>query len=593
MAYAAIVLVAAGSAAAAGAELATPPSPPAPAREQVTALWREVAATLAPTLNASRLLLLGQRDPNGPSCVRPGRPKGVVFASRGGPGTRLANHWRSSVPDRLSPAADFAWHQGTLRDLLQDIRKQNEQVLPQTIRLAATADQLARALGGSGIAPGALAASPASQRTWPGYCAGCLVAALDRNDLAAARWWADELASATFALADLHRWLDYVVNNHLAAISFQARCKSLYLSCKATYSGQFVFDPTLSCLPGGRAGYCALRNCLEVERQAERLFRVPDDYLLHRLDGAAEPRRDGVDDVPAAGRMPPHLRSAFIGLRGHLSPAARQMWDLAARSPFNSSYLSNILYRTSTAGALDQLAVVLKRYDRAYAKPTQHGLMDVIFYRGGDPEGGYDWAERFEPRLMAAAATLGGSDEQVLLGAQHFTRALIGTADHYAAAPSLREALDANRFDCINATNLIGCLYRNAGRAGFYNIRWSAGAAGHSVPAAEVARSEGRRIVVVDGFDNAQIAAELWPRAYLSNRRWPPGYRGPKPDVYAAELYTRGLDNYIWVEGYILRGPHAGALARVPVPYLPDLPLPRATQARQRPDSNHAPPDNG
>ncbi len=592
MACAAIVLAAAGTATAAGAELATPPAPPAPAREQVAELWREVAATLAPTLNASRLLLLGRRDPNGPSCVRPGGLKEVAFASGGGPGTRLAHQWWSSASDRLSPAADFAWHQGTLKALLQDIRKRNEQVLPQAIRLAATADQLARALGGSGVAPGALAASPASQRTWPGYCAGCLVTAVDGNDLGAARWWADELASATFALADLHRWLDYVVNNHLAALNFQARCKSLYLSCNVTYSGRFAFDPTLSCLPGGRAGYCALRNYLEVEHQAERLFRVPDDYLLRRLDGAAAPRRDGVDDVPAAVGMPPHLRSVFLRLRSHLSPAARQMWDLAARTPFNASYLANILYRTSTAGALDQLAVVLKRYDRAYAKPTQHGLLDVIFYRGGDPEGGQDWAERFEARLMAAAATLGGSDEQVLLGAQHFTRALLGTADHYAAAPSLREALDANQFDCINATNLIGCLYRNAGRAGFYNIRWSAGAAGHTVPAAEVAKTGGRAIVIVDGLDNAQTATELWPHAYLSDHRWPPGYRGPKPDIYAVELYTRGLDNYVWVEGYILRGPNAGMLARVPVPYLPDRPQPPTTQVR-RPRSNAAPPDNG
>ena len=593
MAWAAIVLVAAGTASVAGAELATPPPPPAPAREQVAELWREVAATLAPTLTASRLLLLGQRDPNGPSCVQPGRIEGVPFASRGGPGTRLAHHWRSSAPDRLNPAADFAWQQGTLKGLLQDIRRQNEQVLPQAIRLAATADRLARALGGSDVAPGVLAVSPASQRTWPGYCAGGLVAALDRNDLAAARRWADELSCATFALADLHRWLGFVVGNHLAALDFQARCKPLYLSCNVTYSGRFPFDPALSCFPGGRAGYCALRNCLEVEHQAERLFRVPDDYLLHRLDGATEPQRDGVDGVPAAVGMPPHLRSAFIGLRSHLSPAAREMWDLAARSPFDASYLANTLYRTHSAGALDQLAVVLKRYDQAHPKPTQHGLMDVIFYQGGDPEGGQDWAERFESRLMAAAATLGGSDEQVLLGAQHFTRALIGTADHYAAAPSLREALDANQFDCINATNLIGCLYRNAGRAGFYNIRWSAGTAGHSVAAAEVARTGAHAIVIVDGLDDAQTATELWPHAYLDNHRWPPGYRGPKPDIYAVELYTRGLDNYVWVEGYIRHGPSAGMLVRTSVPYLPNRPQPRTIQVRLLPHSNTAPPDNG
>jgi hypothetical protein len=32
---------------------------------------------------------------------------------------------------------------------------------------------------------------------------------------------------------------------------------------------------------------------------------------------------------------------------------------------------------------------------------------------------------------------------------------------------------------------------------------------------------------------------------------------------------VRGLDNYVWAEGYIVRGPNAGTLARAPVPYLP------------------------
>jgi len=36
------------------------------------------------------------------------------------------------------------------------------------------------------------------------------------------------------------------------------------------------------------------------------------------------------------------------------------------------------------------------------------------------------------------------------------------------------------------------------------------------------------------------------------------------------ELYVRGLDNYVWAEGYIIRGPNAGTLVTACVPYLPN-----------------------
>jgi len=547
---------------------------PSPASERIAALWRDINIHLAPTLTASRRVLLGTRDPNGPSCVRFVRIKNVTFSSKGGPGTRLAHQWLTSAPARQSPMADFTWQQTTLRALLEDIGRRNQEILARAVRLADVAEQLARALRDTSTAPGALAAPTAAQHTWPGYCAAACASALDRGDVDAARGWADELAAATFALADLHRWLDFLVRNYLATLAFQARGKSLYESCNQAYTGEFAMHPNLSCLPGGRAANSITPNFIEVEHQAEWLFRVPPQYLTQRLDGTPVAKRDEVRDVPAAVWIPPHLRSPFVRLRGSLSPAARVLWDQAAHAPFDRSYLVNMLYRSTTAGVLDPLAVVLERYSRANPQPTRHGLMDVLFYRGGDPEGGSDWAERFDPRLMDAAATLGGSDEQVILRTQHFARALLGTVRHYGAADSLREALDNNTFDCIDATNVIGCLYRNAGRAGFYNIRWSGGTVGHTVAAAEVTRAGAPAIVIVDALEDAQTAAELWPVAYRRGHRWPPAYPGARADLYAVELYTRGLDNYIWVEGYLLRGPNADTFTRMPVPYLPPRPSP-------------------
>ena len=41
----------------------------------------------------------------------------------------------------------------------------------------------------------------------------------------------------------------------------------------------------------------------------------------------------------------------------------------------------------------------------------------------------------------------------------------------------------------------------------------------------------------------------------------------PAPTPYAVELYLRGLDNYLWGEGYIIRGPNAGTLTTARIPY--------------------------
>jgi len=587
----AAIAVAVATTCAAGAPAPSPPQP-SPASERITALWRGLTADLAPTLTASQRVLLGDRNPNGPSCVRFVRTKTVAFSSKGGAGTRLAHQWLTSAPARQSPMADFTWQQTTLRALLEDIGKRNQEILPRAVRLADVAEQLAQTLRDTSPAPGALAASTAAQHTWPGYCAAGLASALDRGDVDAARGWADELAAATFALTDLHRWLDFLARNYLATLGFQARGKSLYESSNQAYTGEFAMHPNLSCLPGGRAATSIAPNLIEVEHQAEWLFRVPPQYLTQRLDGTPVPKRDAVREVSAAVWMPPHLRSPFVRLRGSLSPAARALWDQAAHASFDRSYLVNMLYRSTTAGVLDQLAVVLTRYSQANPQPARHGLMDVLFYRGGDPAGGSDWAERFDPRLMDAAATLGGSDEQVVLRAQHFARALLGTVRHYGAADSLRDALDNNTFDCIDATNVIGCLYRNAGRAGFYNIRWSGGSVGHTVAAAEVTRAGAPAIVIVDALEDAQTATELWPVAYRRGHRWPPAYPGARADLYSVELYTRGLDNYIWVEGYILRGPNAGTFTRAPVPYLPPRPSPGTQRLRGRATLNLASPNN-
>jgi hypothetical protein len=114
---------------------------------------------------------------------------------------------------------------------------------------------------------------------------------------------------------------------------------------------------------------------------------------------------------------------------------------------------------------------------------------------------------------------------------------------------------------------MIGSIFRDSGRTKFGHVRWCAETAGHSVAAYLGAEKQTPKTFMADGLDPA-ATLELWPDAYFHGHPWPTGMEN-NPTPYCMELYVRGLDNYVWAEGYIVRGPNAGYLTKATVPYLP------------------------
>jgi hypothetical protein len=112
---------------------------------------------------------------------------------------------------------------------------------------------------------------------------------------------------------------------------------------------------------------------------------------------------------------------------------------------------------------------------------------------------------------------------------------------------------------------MIGAIFRNAGRTRFAHVRWCSETGGHSVAAFVGSDHDQISPILVDGL-NPSAQPEDWPECYFHGHDWPPGLRNnSKP--YCAELYVRGLDSYIWAEGYIIRGPNAGNLTSAAIPY--------------------------
>lgn len=396
--------------------------------------------------------------------------------------------------------------------------------------------------------------------SWPAQCQAELHEALVAEDTDGARRWAEELAAATFALADLHRWLDVLLGAHLASLNFQARCREAF-----TWSQQAHGRPRPVQQVGLPAAHMTVawgQNYLEVEHQAERLFR-PDPRALAT---AGRPLRE----TPAARWMPPELRAVFLALRSPLAPATRAVWDRAAAAPYERSYLANVLHRGAASGALAAMGEVLRRFERSHPDPTVPELMDVLAYRAGLYSSGFRWADRYDPRILKAAGRLTGGRDAVARHAQRLTNSLLHGWRNYAGnVMTLQKALDTGTLDCVRGTDLIGALYRGAGYGEYCVLRLTCGTAGHSVGAVPGAGPGRRGLLIVDPL-SARSDSRVWPSAWFDGMTWPEGYPGDRGPLFAAELCVRGLDGYVFAEGYVVRGRHAGELVRAALPYMPD-----------------------
>lgn len=532
-----------------------------------------IAAELKPLAAASREVLLGTRKADGSSCIPPAKEsdlkslkgKAVLMLTdpNGGPGTRLgaffaANRRFSSVREY------FLWNQTALRDALGRMLQDSRNVSSRAEAMSQKARTLAAGARAWTNWPDGLAPAEVPESThWPGTCLRSLNAAVAARDLGGCRRWADELAAATFALADLHRWLEFLVANHIASLDYQAKCEDVFAWTEQAYrttGTKFDFDKDYCLFPSSNLMLSTVGNLLEAERQAERLFRAPSAFAASGLPP--------VPASPAAVWLPPDLRKDFAFLRSCLSEPNRRLLDQAASAPFERSYLANTLFRMAEAKVMDQLGVVLRRFDKLNPHPQMPDLMDVLFYRG-EVTAGLVWGDRFEPRLMRAAGNMEGDGEQILRRAHSLTNTVLGNWSNYTGSIlTLRQALDEHKLDCVRGTDMIGSLYRNAGRSGYYCIQLSCGVARHSLGAAETGRNGVRATSVADSLTE-QMGGQVWPSAFFRGHVWPRGYPGSYGPAFSAELCVRGLDNYVFAEGYIIRGRHAGELVRAAIPYLP------------------------
>jgi hypothetical protein len=525
----------------------------------------QLADLVQKSMRDSRPVLLGSRDPKGASCVKISRSGDVVGTVpdtpgdlNGGPGTTFATIYYFDRQNFKTAHEDYVWHQTRLKTYFENLEVSNRLAGESAHELAEKARQFWEAANSWTQLPGEITSiSITAEGDWPSYCLAALDKAVAAKDPAAVKRWSGELASAALSLEDLHRWLGFLVENSLVGLEFQRQCEALFVEADALHK---PYDPsaTISQFPAGVLFLNGKGNFYEVERQAEQLFAMSSD----RVDDVTTEEHLTPDSLWVS----PVARKTFLEFQSVLSPDNQKTWAASARQPYQHAYMVNMLFRAENANSDDDLSAVLKKFDELHPHARAGELLAELMYRG-HAFGGLEWDDRYRPELMKAANEIkpDATDLEAFEAAWRWTNNFYTAPAVYGVTFTLRDALEQKRLDCVRATDMISSIFRNSGRAGIGNIRWSSATCGHSVAALLEPVDDKIKVSIGDGLTTPR-EPEVWPDCYFHGHAWPSDLQDNAPP-YAGELYVRGLDGYIWAEGYIIRGPTAGTFTSVDIPY--------------------------
>ncbi|TVR43467.1 MAG: hypothetical protein EA402_09655 [Planctomycetota bacterium] len=393
--------------------------------------------------------------------------------------------------------------------------------------------------------------------SWPARCLTNLRNAHEQGDAAAIGHWQAEYQAALEWARDLIAWGHLLAQNQLSNLDFQQANSELFQAMVPAYKnlrGGYNPNSHVGRFPAGTNGLYGIWNWLEVERQADLL--LAPDAQWEEL--ARQPFAH-----PSVLAVPPPYRASAAQIRQALPPNAQATWEEALSAPYERSFVIAALARYQKVQALEQVADVMTLAAQQW--PRQEiplwALMDALPWRAGDSFAGMEWADRFSPAVSKLMPQrLPNQKPQRFAALHQLVYNRYQQCEYSGLVLTLREALQRNSMDCIRVTDLYGALWRNMGQAGFLPIRQIRAGMGHTI--AGLILHPGDRGEVIISMDG--MIAENRPR------RWPDTAGGGQSgELVCNELFYRGLDGYVFLEGVIVRGSQAGTRIQAAVPWLP------------------------
>lgn len=439
------------------------------------------------------------------------------------------------------PQEDFRWHQDVLRPWLEKRFEDNKRAEETLLTMR---NAMKDVLQHPADPQEAASLTAPTGKGWFPYLAGQILKAKKSGKKDQQILWSLEWGAAMDAQRDLHRWTELLLGNQLFALSLQAQTAPLFRQVDAMYREKLPYKANshIGRFPAGEMTLYNADNYLELERRAEAVFQMPADW----------PKL--AKSHPQARTLPPNLRADFARILSGLDGANQECLASAIHTPYELSFLAAALHKAAAGDRVDMLLTVLRRYATLHPEPRLQDMMEVIHDRAGGWFCGLEWGDRYQAPLMQVPDDWPSDPMDAIWRAHAWVRKQ--TRDTEGFVFTLREALETGALDCIRTTDAMGALYRNSGHPGFHMIRLSRGGSGHTIAAL---RDKNGDVHYLDG----QVGNG-------APGRWPEGFRKPlKPHpAYAVELFGRGLDSWVFLEGYLVFGPARGNHVSAPVPYL-------------------------
>ncbi|MCB9918836.1 MAG: hypothetical protein H6832_10585 [Planctomycetes bacterium] len=384
-------------------------------------------------------------------------------------------------------------------------------------------------------------------------CLRALIDDLAAKRMADARQRVESLGIHVERLADLVRWLAFLDRNLLEALEFAARCREQFVAADTYYRRQgYDTGSDYGRFPSGSALVHGEANYYEIERQAEGIFRV--------LEPSAR-ANEGVSldgDPPALRHVLPTLWGAFRELRIGVPAVVLVALDDAASAPYARTRLTSVLFRGQSAGVLPPMRDALLALARRRVRVGVREVFDVLTLRAGGYSCGFEWGDRFDPRILAFAKGVNGDADSMFMAAYRLAHANYDSSRYVGGTHTLRSALGSKAFDCIRATDLLEAIYRQAGGTGSVEVRECRGGPSHTVAGHIVLRAGGWTVAVADALRPRHEGSTSWPDGYATSET-----------AYAVEIYEPGLDTAIWSAGYVVCGPASGTRIDAALPFVP------------------------
>jgi hypothetical protein len=268
-------------------------------------------------------------------------------------------------------------------------------------------------------------------------------------------------------LADVLRWVDLETE-------WCADLASVFKSFDITFDNSSKELDKLGGWKNFMFGRCPGAESLEQIWTHEALMvdhLLCDFYAVSDADAAAMGKLDAKGEHFA---VTPARRGSYEKILEKAAKTAKPVFLAIPATKYEISAFNSSIWRYEDEKQVDNLIESLARYAAACRVPAVCSMMEVINVCQGAWGASDSATDRYHPQINDWAAKVKGTPDAAAVACHKFVYDFYtaGGKPHYKGMIwTLTDAFKAQALDCIRASQMIGCIYANAGYWGLRPVR--------------------------------------------------------------------------------------------------------------------------